>query len=258
MMTHSDRYRRILYRMGYYPYQRGLIDNHLIQEGGWESHLQNCRNFTLSAIELYNPSSIAVLGSGWLLDLPLAEILEKGIEVKLVDIVHPPEVIKQTEDLKGVQLLESDITGGLIGEVWNQTRGFGIFRKLRTLERIRIPEYDPPFGTEMLISLNILTQLESRLLVWLGSRSRISDEETMRFRLEIQNRHVSLLKRHRSVLISDYSEVFKKSSGDQVVRTLFAELPEGDLKDEWTWNYDLKGRDNYTSKSVMKVTARAF
>lgn len=257
-MTYTGKYRSILSKMGYYAYQRGLIDNHLTQNGGWEGHLQNCRRFTLAAAERYKPRRITVLGSGWLLDFPLAEILELGIEVILVDIVHPPELVRQAGELKGVRLIESDITGGLVETVWNATRGYGILRKLRTLDGIHIPLYEPGFDPGMVVSLNILTQLESRLLAWLAARARLTTEETVSFRRSIQEQHIRFLKMHRSVLISDYSEVFTRNSVNEPVLTLMTELPGGELREDWTWDYDLSGRESYTSRSIMKVTARIF
>ena len=49
----------------------------------------------MKALDYYKPLNVTVLGSGWLLDLPLAEMLEKTEMIYLVDIVHPPEVVMQ-------------------------------------------------------------------------------------------------------------------------------------------------------------------
>ena len=76
-MTHTIAYRRMLGRMGYYNYQDGLIHHHINEEGGWEDHLSHCRDFILKAINLFRPEKVTVLGSGWLLDLPFAEIIEE-------------------------------------------------------------------------------------------------------------------------------------------------------------------------------------
>ncbi|HAX94130.1 MAG TPA: hypothetical protein DCY25_09355, partial [Bacteroidales bacterium] len=108
-MTYSLTYRRVLNRMGYYNYQRGLIYHHLDEEGSWNSHLGNCRAFILKAMELRKPSKVTVLGSGWLLDLPLKEMAETGAEICLVDIVHPPEVKEQVAGLGKVTLIEDDV-----------------------------------------------------------------------------------------------------------------------------------------------------
>ena len=258
-MTNSISYRRILNKMGYYAYQNGLIYSHLKQEGGWDSHLDRCRKFINRALEYYKPAKVTVLGSGWLLDLPLAEMLEKTGMVCLVDIIHPPEVIRQAGDIDKVILVEQDITGGLIEEIWEKTRKFSLFNKLKSLESISVPEFAPDFDPGFVISLNILTQLESRLLEWLKKRADIPDHELLGFRKGIQEKHIEFLSRHPSVLITDYTEIFTKKSGDiSSIQTLLATLPHGLFCDEWTWDFDLKGNENYNSRSVMKVVSVAL
>lgn len=245
--------------MGYYAYQNGLIYNDLNQDGGWDSHLSSCRNFIMKAVEYYKPARITVLGSGWLLDLPLAEMLEKTGMIYLVDIVHPPEVVRQAGELKNVVLSEQDITGGLIEEIWNATGKFSFFRKLKSLGSIEIPEFVPAFDPGLVISLNILTQLETRLMEWLKRRSAAGEDELLLFCKRIQERHIGFLLKNRSVLITDYAEVITKKTGEIInIPTLFAELPAGQFMEEWTWDFDLKGHENYNSTSVIKVRALAF
>jgi len=259
MMAYSTAYRRILNKMGYYAYQNGLIYSHLSQEGGWDGHLERCRKFINRALEYYKPATVTVLGSGWLLDLPLAEMLEGTGTVYLVDIIHPPEVIKQTADIGKVILVEQDVTGGMIEEVWEKTGKFSFSSKLKTLESISKHHFVPDFDPGFVISLNILTQLESRLIERLKKRAAISDNELLDFRKDIQEQHIEFLSRYPSVLISDYAEVITKKSGDvSTIQTLFATLPQGLFRDEWTWDFDLKGNENYNSRSVMKVFSVAF
>lgn len=258
-MTHSISYRRILNRMGYYAYQNGLIYNHLNQEGGWDSHLDCCRKFINRALEYYKPEKVTVLGSGWLLELPLAEMLEQTSRVYLVDIIHPPEVLKQAGELENVVLVEQDISGGLIEEIWNNTKGFSLFMKRKSLEGITIPEFIPDFDPGLVISLNILTQIESQLLIRIKKRLAISEEELFCFRKGIQDKHIDFLRKHRSVIITDYEEVVTKRSGEiTTIQTLFAEIPQGKFKEEWTWDFDLKGLENYNSRSVIKVVSVAL
>ena len=70
--------------MGYYNYQNGLIYRHLNQEGGWDSHLERCRSFILEGVGFYKPGKVTVLGSGWLLELPFAEMVERTGKICLV------------------------------------------------------------------------------------------------------------------------------------------------------------------------------
>ena len=112
----------MLTRMGYYNYQNGLIYHHINQEGGWGNHEEQCRRLIIKALDFYKPEKVTVLGSGWLLDLPLAELIERTQKVCLVDIVHPPDVIRQAGYFKNVELIEQDVTGGLIEEVWQKEK----------------------------------------------------------------------------------------------------------------------------------------
>ena len=172
-MTHSSSYRIMLTRMGYYNYQNGLIYHHLNQEGGWGQHLEHCRQFILKALDFYKPDKVTVLGSGWLLDLPVAELAERVSRISLVDIIHPPDVFTQVKSYKNVELIEQDITGGLIAEVWQKKGHCTFIHKLLSLEKIVVPEYRPDGDPGMVISLNILTQLESLLIDFLKKRSKI-------------------------------------------------------------------------------------
>jgi hypothetical protein len=255
-MTHSTQYRRILNSMGYYNYQNGLIYRHLNQEGGWDTHLDRCRSYILKAMEVYRPEKVTVLGSGWLLELPVAEMLEKTKKIVLVDIVHPPDVISQAGTFNNIELTEEDVTGGLIEAVWKKSHSHRFLNKLRTIADISVPEYKPESDPGMVISLNILTQLEVLLTDYLRKRSDIKEEEYLSFRREIQRKHIDFLMKHNSVLITDISEIFTDKSGKtSSVPTLLCDLPPGKLREEWVWNFDLKGSDYYNSRSIMNVLA---
>jgi hypothetical protein len=255
-MAYSDKYKHILGSMGYYDYQLGLIHRHLNQAGGWDSHLENCRNFILKAVKYYNPSKISILGSGWLLDLPLAELSEMTQEIILIDIVHPPEVREQAGPLKNVKILEADVTGGLIEEVWNKTRRGFFFRKGGSYDSIIIPDFCPDDDPGLVISLNILSQLETLIIEYLKHHVAVNEEDIYDFRKKIQNKHISFLSRHNSVLITDIAEIFKENSGKTSRHnSVIIELPNGKLREEWSWNFDLKGSDYNNKKSYFEVLA---
>ena len=242
--------------MGYYNYQNGLINHHENQEGGWESHQERCRSFIIKALELYKPEKVTVLGSGWLLELPFAELTEQTGKVCLIDIIHPPDVISQTGDYKNVSLIEQDVTGGLITEVWLKAGKYSLFKKLKSIADIVIPEFKPDGDPGMVISINILTQLESLLIRFLKKRSKIKEEEFELFKTEIQRKHIDFLRKHRSVLITDYAEVITNRSGSvKTIPTLVTDLPPYQLREEWTWNFDQTGADLYNSRSQYKIVA---
>lgn len=242
--------------MGYYNYQNGLIYRHLNQEGGWDLHQQHCRDFILNAINLIRPEKITVLGSGWLLDLPFAEMVEGVKKIRLVDIIHPPDVVLQAGKLENVVLIEDDVTGGLINEVWEKGRKFSLFKNRHLLNDIIIPEYTPEEDPGMVISLNIMTQLESQPIAFLRKRSRINEGHFDKFRAEIQKKHIDFLMKHSSVLITDCAEVLIDRSGHtRSVPTLFTVLPESKVREEWMWNFDHTGTDLYNTRSQFKIVA---
>ncbi len=255
-MTQSISYRRMLTRMGYYNYQNGFIYHHINQEGGWENHQEHCRNFIIKALELYKPEKVTVLGSGWLLELPFTELIERTGRVYLIDIIHPPDVISQVGSFKNVELKEQDITGGLIAEIWQKTKKYSFLKKLKSLEHIIIPEFKPDGDPGMVISLNILTQLESLLIDFIKKRSKIKEEEFNHFRTEIQRKHIDFLKKHRSVLVTDSAEVIMNKAGSiKTIPTLLTDLPLYNLREDWTWNFDQTGADLYNSRSQFKIVA---
>lgn len=258
-MTHSPEYRRILHMMGYYSYQNGLIYRHMNQEGGWDEHNRKCREYILAAMDHLKPSKVTVLGSGWLLDIPLAEISEKAAEVVLADIVHPPEVIRQVAAFKNVRLLETDVTGGLISEVWEVMKRYRFFKMIKSLAAVKIPDYYPTEEPGFVISMNLLTQLENLPVEFIKKRSRISDAEIDKLRGDIQKKHIEFLTGRKSVLISDIEEIFTGNNGSvNVVPTLRTVIPAGNNYTEWTWDFDLKGSDYYNSRSVLRVAAVTY
>ena len=255
-MTQRLSYRRMLARMGYYNYQNGLIYRHLNQNGGWDHHQELCRGFIIKALDYFKPEKVTVLGSGWLLDLPFTEIVERTEKVCLIDIIHPPDVITQSVNLKNVELIEQDITGGLIEELWQDRNKYSFFNRVRSIKKYTIPEYKPADDPGMVISLNILTQLEAMLIRFLKRRSGINEEEFNQFRAEIQKNHIDFLNKHESVLITDYSEVITDKSGNvKSVPTLLTELPQSHLREEWIWDFDQTGADLYNSRSQFKMVA---
>jgi hypothetical protein len=122
-----------------------------------------------------------------------------------------------------------------------------------------IPEYKPVEDPGLVISLNILTQLEVLPEKLLRKKSKDIDEDFKNFRKEIQERHLRFLKRHPSILISDIVEVVFDSTGTRTEKnTLLAEIPEARIKEEWIWDFDLLHADYNRQKSQFKVFAGLF
>lgn len=245
--------------MGYYNYQQGLIYRHLNQDEGWIGHEKNCRQFILRAIDFHRPEKVTVFGSGWLLEVPLAEMAERVRTIVLTDIVHPPEVVSQTSGMKNVRLSFEDVTGGLIEEVWNKAGRRTFLNKLHSLDSILIPEYHPVEDPGLVISVNILTQLESLPEKLLRKKASVSEKEFLNFRKEIQLKHLHFIEKYKGILISDKAEILTDKGGNTTeTETALVKLPEGNIKEEWVWNFDLLRTDYVQKESVFKVVAIMF
>lgn len=255
-MNHSESYRRILTKMRYYDYQHGFIHRHVNQEGGWEPHQQKCRELIMEAIEIYRPRKITALGTGWLLEMPLAEMLENTEEIVLVDIIHPPDVHRQTEGMKKIRLVEADATGGLIEEVWNKAGRRSLLNRIDSLESIVIPEYNPGEDPGLVLSINLLTQLEYLPLKLLRAKSKAAEPDLDHFREEVQKSHLRFLMKHPSLLITDVAEIYTDDRGNRSeVKTAFVPMPEGKINREWIWDFDLKYSDYKRKRSLLRVCA---
>jgi hypothetical protein len=258
-MTYTDTYKRILNRMRYYDYQHGFIRSHINQQGGWDDHQLRCRNLILKTVDLYKPERVTVLGSGWLLEIPLAELVEKTKEIVLVDIIHPPDVYQQTEGMKNVKLVEADASGGLIEEVWKKAGKRTLLNRLHSLDQIVIPEFTPEEDPGLVVSLGLLTQLEYLPLKLLKRKSKATEEEFELFRKKVQERHMKFLMKYKSLLITDVAKVFTDIKGNiSEKKTTFVEMPKGKICEEWIWDFDLKYSDYNRKRTVLKIYAVIF
>ena len=80
----------------------------------------------------------------------------------------------------------------------------------------------------------------------------------MLFRKGIQEKHIDFLSKNKSVLITDYEEVVTKKSGEVTYcSTLFAIFLR-DIRDEWIWDFDLRGHERINSRRVIKMVALTF
>ncbi len=140
-------------RMRYLYQIIAMRGRHLRNRESWQPHLEKTKQFILSSADRCSShSSVVVLGSGLLLDFPLAELAERFDEVVLADIVHLPEVRKIIRPFPNVRLAQCDVTGS----------AEQLYRNVRESRR-ELPQGTPLFpetdGAGLLISLNLVSQL---------------------------------------------------------------------------------------------------
>ncbi|HYC04185.1 MAG TPA: hypothetical protein VED40_12875 [Azospirillaceae bacterium] len=198
----------------------------------WEPHLAATRTAILDAATgLRRRRTVLVLGSGALLDVPLAGLAESFQRVLLADIAHPPAARRAARLFPNVEFATLDLTG----TVEDAAAG-------------RLPEARPSDAflaepmLDLVVSANLASQLPLRPVAALKDAAARPD-----FGRAIVERHLEHLARFpcRTLLVTDVERVFEAPDGG-VLRTedpLFGARPPASLMAlplaaplrEWDW-----------------------
>ena len=141
-------------KMGYLREAIGLKCRYKRHPARWQPHLERTRQCILSAAgKCGNRGKVVVLGSGFLLDVPLDELSAMFRDVVLIDIVCLPEIRRRIKRYGNVRFLLGDVTG--IAETLYKNVSCG--RRELPFAAPVLPEIDKDTG--LVISLNVLSQL---------------------------------------------------------------------------------------------------
>jgi hypothetical protein len=172
-----------------------------------------------------------VLGSGPLLDVPLAELAAEFGEVVLVDVVHPLG-IGWKRRFKNVRTMTADITG--VAETV-----FQVARKAT----VSLPRAEPNLfcddgDADLVVSVNLLSQLPYLPVEYLTRIGEHSTEAIESFARDLVAAHLGYLRRVPGVaaLVADIEAQTVDAKGTVVGRedTLYGTPPpKGD--EEWIW-----------------------
>jgi len=248
--------KQVLHRMGFYSNQEGIALRYIREDKNWKDHLTRTKRFILNAVKKTEPEVITVLGSGWLLDIPLKELIQTGARIKLADVVHPPQVLKSLAGEPMVEFINCDITGGLIALAHELSLAG------RRLESEGIPallgqlNYNPGSEPGMILSVNLLSQLTSLPSEFLQKKKILNPADAGTFTSVVQERHLRFLKKHDSVLISDFAEIHTNRSGEATRSELIhCRLPAGKMRMVWKWEFDTGGFYRQGHRTYMEVVA---
>jgi len=227
--------RASLQKAGYKRDQQGIINRYLREKENWDAHLLKTRQFIINWLDKKEGNSIAVLGSGWLLDVPIDWLAQKFNQVVLFDIYHPEQIKKQVEKIPNVKLITADLTGGLINMALT-SKSFSEFKQ--SLLSFSWPNQFNTF--DFIVSVNLLAQLDILLCDFLKHRFKLSDFELNEIRAIIQQNHLDILAPGKSCLITDVSEMQIDKHENEVTRRplVFIDFPLSDVTEEWIWKFD--------------------
>jgi len=241
-------------RLGYLDEAIAMRGRYRSNRTAWQPHIDNTRRFVLAAAEkVRDRQKVVVLGSGLLLDVPLAELSAMFQDVVLVDIVCLPEVRKQIKSYRNVSFVERDVTAIAERLYANRQRG------IPDLPSAAAASPDLFQGSGLVVSLNILSQL------WVIPRAYAS---TMRPALphdrvedwcrQIVESHYAFLSSLSCdvCLVADHGFVKRDRNGSVIssASTVYGlVLPEPDAS--WTWNIVPAGRDGRSTSKELTVGA---
>ncbi len=216
----------------------------------WQPHLENTRRFVLSSAEKCRGRARAViLGSGLLLDVPLAELSELFRDVVLTDVVCLPEIRKRISRHRNVTFIEHDAAG--IAERLHQMHRSGTTNLPEPASPARVCD-----GASFVVSLNILSQLWVVPRAYIGRHFRaVAPEQTEEWCGRIVESHYTSIRAvPRDVcLVGDYEFVKRDRAGNVIGRgstVCGLTLPGPDAA--WTWTIVPIGKDSpHASKELL-------
>ena len=210
----------------YHAEMRGIHYRHARNRAAWRPHLQTTRQIILDAVAACpERNSVAVLGSGPLLDVPLQALRAAFGRVVLVDVAHPWRVRLRAALTPRVTLLDADLTG--------------IGGKLSPGMAVPAPPELPALrSVDLVISLNLLSQLAYVPVSQLERRGQTEAEGDV-FAGALVRAHLDWLRRlpGRVCLATDIRRIVLDAKGGIIgeIDPLYGlALPEGGT--EWDWD----------------------
>jgi hypothetical protein len=242
---------RILKKMNYVADQQGIIDRYLKESESWKSHLENTKNEIISGATGKGTDSCAILGSGWLLDVPLEFLSKRFKKVYLFDVVHPTQIKHKTRKLNNVILVEQDITGGAISEFFESVQMYKSMKTRKELSDFKFNGFIYNINFDYVVSVNILNQLDILLVEYIKKYNLYSSDELLVLSKQIQQKHLNSLPLEKTCLITDQQELIAESD-NKVLSTkelIHITLPSNKITTHWQWQFDKQ--DYLPGKNVV-------
>jgi len=231
--------KKIIRKFGFKTDQQGIINRYIRESEEWQAHLIHTKEYIIKSAESKNKTNCIVIGSGWLLDVPIDELSMLFEKVTLIDIVHPRQIIHKIKKYKNVEAIEIDITG-LVEPVYyfiKKTKKL----KLNDIKQIYSELWINKLkNADFVVSVNILNQLDILICDFIKKFNLYSNEEINQFRKIIQQNHVNILPETKSCLITDYEEINinKKNNVVNNKSLIHIDLHINKKTKKWQWNFD--------------------
>lgn len=215
-------------QLGYLHELIAIGARHRRCRAAWADHLARSRRAVGAAIaRAAGRQTAVVLGSGLLLDLPLAELAAAFERVVLVDAVHPLAARRQMRRHANVERVTADVSGAL-----EALRAGDAFPVPRPFPRLHEADVD------LVVSLNLLSQLGVLPEDWLRRRGA-DTAKAAELGAALTRAHLADLARCRATvcLISDVEWRRVDPAGEIVERgSSIFDVPPPPAAEEWLWD----------------------
>lgn len=227
-----------------------LIEREKRCRSHWLSHRTMCKNIIKDSVQMItNKTSILILGSGPLHEIPIDFLSQSFDRVDLVDVVHLLSTKKEHAHLKNLHFIEADIT-----ELEMEL--------LKTKKKLnKVPSQFLDQSYDFVISANLLSQLAYHQRNFLEKKAtpRLSNEELDRFAHQVTFDHFLYLKKFSCpVLLVTDVETILLDEKELIVQTETPYInfffPKPIL--EWWWN--VAPIPEYHKDLAVKMKVQAF
>jgi hypothetical protein len=180
----------------------------------WAPHCENTRQVIRQAIaQARTRKRAAVLGSGWLLDVPIEDLASQFEEVLLVDLLHPFSIRWWARRWPNVHLLEADV-GEVALVAWQVIEAPGT-----PLPASRPSLFLGDTSLGLTVSCNLLSQIPV-MPAWYLRKHRYPEKEVEAFSRQAIEAHLAYLARLPGVvcLVADTEAITLTPGGEEVSR----------------------------------------
>lgn len=252
---------KIKKKLGFYSDNAGILNRYIREQENWQEHLQNTKKAILKSAFNKQKGIVVVLGSGWLLDVPLKELSEMFEQVYLIDIVHSKQVTHQVAKMKNVQCIEYDVSGGVLEGVFDLVKN-----KSNDLDSIVLENKNwglsPEIVADFVISVNILSQLDYFALSFLRKNTTFCELRLGELKQRIQQAHLSFLPKGKSCVITDFKEIiYRNKDKENILRQnnlLKVDIDPKSIFNRWIWNFDTQKTYYSDGNTYMNVLAANY
>ncbi|MGD2034920.1 MAG: hypothetical protein PVF73_07685 [Bacteroidales bacterium] len=244
-------------KIGFKNDQEGMAKRYISERENWEVHLSNTKRFITDCLEEHRVKNVSIMGSGWLLDVPVSYLSDNPDKVVFYDIRHPGQIIHRYGEQSNFHFVEIDLTGGVIDYLLRlkTITGEDIIRLNESLSR---SGFFLPYKTDYLVSVNLLNQLDILVADYLEKTNKITKKKMITtIRSIIQENHLRLLKTLPSCMVTDYEKVSLNENGVPVKckSLIYCNIPHDKVVKEWEWDFDMNKNYDPGYNTRMRVMA---